>query len=415
MYFVKYCEIVSGKSRCGWTVRRISQSINTVIILLLLFLVSVPLYAQPNPESGNFFLVKIAEGFHTPLYVTHAGDESGRLFVVEQSGLIRIIQDGLVWEEPFLDVRHKADWQGGLAGLNVQFSETGLLGMAFHPDYEVNGIFFIYYTDHEVTSVLARYRVSETDPNQANPDSEQIVLTLAQPSRIHNGGMLAFGPDGYLYLALGDGGAWHFAFSSQLLDHLLGSILRIDVSTDEQAGYTIPADNPFVDEPDARPEIWSYGLRNPWRFSFDRVTGDLWIGDVGNAKYEEVNYQPASSKGGENYGWPLWDAAVQGPHAIPRDEVTFPAFYYSHEHGLAVIAGYVYRGAAIADLYGVFLFGDFATGRIWTIYRRDDGGIQVAEIMKTEHTISSFGEDEEGELYLVDYFDGSIWKFVPSE
>ena len=372
--------------------RRIGQYISSCITLILLFIVAMPLNAQPNPESGNFLLVKIAEGFDRPLYVTHAGDGSGRLFVVEQAGLIRIIQDGLVQAEPFLDVSNKSDWQHGFnSGDN--YSEAGLLGLAFHPDYSENGIFFIYYTDQDANSVLARYRVSKADPNKANPESEQIILTVDQPGNQHNGGMLAFGPDGYLYLGLGDGGVPYLALNSQLLENLLGSILRLDVSVDEKAGYSIPSNNPFVYKVNALPEIWAFGFRNPWRFSFDRLKGDLWIGDVGTSKYEEVNYQPASSKGGENYGWPFWEAAVRGPGANPREEVTFPAFYYSHEHGVAITAGYVYRGEAIADLYGVFLFGDFGSGRIWTIYRRNDGGLQVAEIMNTEHNISSFGED----------------------
>ena len=290
--------------------------------------------------------------------------------------------------------------------------------MAFHPNYRNSGYFFIYYTDLEGDSILARYQLSGADPNRADMESGQVVLKVDQPHKIHNGGMLAFGSDGYMYLALGDGGFGH-SENGQQLNTLHGSILRLDVTVEETAGYSIPPDNPFVDKVDARPEIWAYGLRNPWRFSFDRISGDLWIGDVGDKAFEEVNYQLASSGGGENYGWADWEAfefhGKIGQLSVPFVMTSAPAFVYSHEHGVAITAGYVYRGDSIADLYGVFLFGDFGSGRIWTIYRREDGGWQVNEYMDTEHYISSFGEDEAGELYVVDYFAGSIWQFAPRE
>ena len=376
-----------------------------------------PSFVAAIPDAQNVQLTLIADGFDRPLFVTHAGDGSGRLFVVEQTGFIHIIKNGEVLEEPFLDVSQFAHWLYSYDNMSG-YSENGLLGMAFHPNYSENGYFFINYTDYEGDSVLERYRVSESDPNRADPESGQFILTVDQPDQVHNAGMLAFGPDGYLYVGLGDGGRGHSA-NGQQLDTLLGSILRMDIHVEEKAGYSVPLDNPFVDVKDAQPEIWAYGLRNPWRFSFDRVTGDLWIGDVGERLYEEVNYQPASSKGGENYGWPDWDAfelnVNTGQYSVPFVMTSAPVFVYSHEHGIAITAGYVYRGDAIEDLYGVFLFGDFGSGRIWTIYRREDGGWQVNEYMDTEHFISSFGEDEEGELYLVDYFAGSIWKFVPEE
>ena len=245
-------------------------------------------YVTAIPDAENVQLEPIAEGFERPLFLTHAGDGSDRLFVVEQAGFVHIIQDGEVLEEPFLDVSQKIDSQIGFnpAGNN---SETGLLGMAFHPNYPENGMFFIYYTDLKGDSALARYRVSETNPNRADPVSGQVILTVDQPDAVHNGGMLAFGPKGYLYLGLGDGGHGYFALYSQLPAYLLGSILRIDVLVTETAGYAIPADNPFVNDDEVKQEIWSYGLRNPWRFSFDRVTGDLWIGDVGYQTFEELN------------------------------------------------------------------------------------------------------------------------------
>ncbi len=412
--------------------RRIDFRPSTVLTLLALLVVAAACAPQESssqesisqessfvasiPDAQNVQLTLIADGFDRPLFVTHGGDGSGRLFVVEQAGIIRIIEKGKVLEEPFLDVSHLTDWLFVYDKISG-YSENGLLGLAFHPSYHENGYFFIYYTDNEGDSILTRYQVNETNPNRADLDSGQVLLTVDQPHNVHNGGMLAFGPDGYLYFALGDGGYVHHE-NSQNLNTLLGSILRLDVSVEDTAGYSIPIENPYVEKDGARPEIWAYGLRNPWRFSFDRVSGDLWIGDVGEREYEEVNYQPASSIGGENYGWADWEAyefrGGPGELSVPFMMTAAPTFVYSHEHGTAIIAGYVYRGDAITDLYGVFLFGDIGSGQIWTIYRREDGGWQVNDYMDTEHFISSFGEDEEGELYVVDYFEGSVWQFLPS-
>ena len=374
-------------------------------------------YVAQIPDAQNAQLTWIAEGFDRPLYVTHAGDGSGRLFVVEQTGRIRILQGGKTLEEPFLDASDVADWLFTF-DKNVNWSENGLLGLVFHPNYEENGYFFIYYTDREGDSALARYRVDAADPNRADADSGQVILSVDQPHQNHNGGMLAFGPDGYLYLGLGDGGLEGDPCEhGQRRDSLLGSIVRVDVGVSEVADYSVPPDNPYVGNELAKPEIWAYGLRNPWRFSFDRVTGDLYIGDVGQSHWEEINYRPANSTGGENYGWNAYEgyAWYAEKTELTLEDIALPAFVYSHNEGKAITAGYVYRGDAIADLYGVFLFGDFASGRIWTIYRREDGGWQVNEYMDTEHFISSFGEDEAGELYVVDYFDGSIWQFAPRE
>ena len=384
-------------------------------------------YVAQIPDAQNAQLTWIADGFDRPLFVTHAGDGSGRLFVVEQTGRIRILQDGKILEEPFLDASDVADWLFAFDEEN-NYSENGLLGLAFHPDYEENGYVFIYYTDREGDSALARYRVDAADPNRADAASGQVILSVDQPHHWHNGGMLAFGPDGYLYLALGDGGGKHGnpCNNGQRRDTLLGKILRLDVGVSEVADYSVPPDNPYVGNELAKPEIWAYGLRNPWRFSFDHVTGDLWIGDVGESRWEEINYQLANSPGGENYGWGIYEGYVvytdyddnvryADNKDLPLEETALPAFTYSHNEGISITAGYVYRGDAIADLYGVFLFGDFGSGRIWTIYRREDGGWQVNEYMDTEHFISSFGEDEAGELYVVDYFDGSIWQFLPRE
>lgn len=371
-------------------------------------------FVSAIPDISNARLIQFAGGFERPLFLTHAEDGSGRLFVVEQTGSVHIIQDGEVLDVPFLDVSELVGTRLDLSDPENS-SENGLLGLAFHPDYHENGYFFIYYTDLNLNSLLARYQVSETNPNRADPESGQEILSAFQPYYNHNGGMLAFGPDGYLYLGLGDGGEEATEMNSQMLDTLLGSILRLDVTVDETAGYSIPPDNPFVDLDGARPEIWAYGLRNPWRFSFDRMTGDLWIGDVGAWQYEELNFQAADSTGGENYGWPHWNAILKQSEELSYEETSPPIFVYPHDLGLSIIAGYAYRGNAIIDLFGVFLFGDFGSGRIWTIYRREDGGWQVNEYIDTIINISSFGEDEDGELYIVDYSSGSIWKFVPRE
>ena len=385
--------------------------LSCVATLFLFFSTS---YAQTILDPDLIRFEKIADGFHRPVYLTHAGDGSGRLFVVEQTGFVHIIQDGEVLDEPFLDVSQHVGTRLDLTDPDNN-TENGLLGMAFHPDYQENGYFFIYYTDLNLNSILERYQVSEADPNVADPKSGQEILNAFQPFFNHNGGMLTFGPDGYLYLGLGDGGADFTEMNSQILDTILGSILRLDVTVEEIAGYTIPPDNPFVDVEGARPEIWAYGLRNPWRFSFDRLTGDLWIGDVGAYQFEELNFQPADSSGGENYGWPHWRAFIKVRDVLPVEETSQPVFVYSHDHGVAIVAGYVYRGVAIPDLYGVFLFGDFGTGRIWTNSPREGGGWFVSEHVDTEFGISSFGEDEEGELYVVDYFKGNIWKITPNE
>ena len=267
-----------------------------------------PAFVASIPDAQNVQLTLIVDGFDRPLFLTHAGDGSGRLFVVEQTGSIRILLDGDILPEPFLDASDVADWLFSFDE-EENYSENGLLGLTFHPNYEENGYFFIYYTDGEGDSALARYRVSAADPNRADADSGQVILAVDQPHEWHNGGMIAFGPDDYLYLGLGDGGKWDDIFQNgQNLQTLLAALLRLDVGIGEVADYRIPPDNPFVGDDSALPEIWAYGLRNPWRFSFDRVTGDLYIGDVGQAKWEEINFQPASSSGGENYGWDSFES-----------------------------------------------------------------------------------------------------------
>lgn len=345
-------------------------------------------------ESLTIGLVPIAEGFTKPLYLTHAGDQTGRLFVVEQAGQISILENGIVNPTPFLDIETVV---GSTA------NEQGLLSVAFHPNYADNGAFFVDYTDKGGNTVIARYHVS-TDPDVADVGSGEIMLTIPQPYGNHNGGQILFGPDGYLYIGMGDGGAANDPHDNgQNLNILLGKILRIDV--DNGQPYGVPADNPFVSV-DARPEIWSYGWRNPWRISFDRLTGDMYIGDVGQNQYEEVDIEMVGTPGGGNYGWRL----MEGNHCFNPSQcdpatldVVLPIAEYSHEQGCSITGGYVYRGQEFPALQGVYIYGDYCTGTIWGLRHEADDTWSQAELLAGGYMISSFGEDETGELYLIDH------------
>lgn len=361
--------------------------------------------AQETPYQ----LVPVARGFSRPLYVTHAGDGSGRLFVVEQSGAIRVIKDGAVLRQPFLDVSGLISRQA----LESNYTERGLLGLAFHPNYAENGLFYINYTDLNGHSVISRYTVSADDPDRADATSATPLLYVEQPYANHNGGHMAFGPDGYLYISLGDGGSGGDPQGNgQNLGTLLGKILRIDVTVAE--GYTIPADNPFAEREGARPEIWARGLRNVWRFSFDRATGDLYLADVGQNQWEEINFQPAGSAGGENYGWNAFEGAHVYSGQPAASDVMAPVLEYDHSRGrCSVTGGYVYRGERIPALQGVYLYGDWCSGTIWSATPGADGTWQAVVSLESGRSISSFGEDEAGELYLVDY-DGAVLRFEPA-
>lgn len=362
-------------------------------------------------QPVDYELVEIASGFSRPLYVTDAGDGSGRLFVVEQSGQIRIIADGAILPQPFLDVSDIIS-QSAVSG---GYTEQGLLGLAFAPDYAESGVFYINYTDLDGGSVVARLTVSADDPNRADRASLSQLLYLGQPYRNHNGGHMAFGPDGYLYISFGDGGSGGDPQNNgQDPTTLLGTLLRLDV-TGVAEGYAIPADNPFADGADGRPEIWAWGLRNVWRFSFDRATGDLLIGDVGQNQWEEINFQPADSPGGENYGWNAYEASYVYSDTEPASEVVAPVLEYDHSNGwCSVTGGYVYRGALLPGLDGYYLYGDWCTGTIWAA-QPDEAGDWTTQIsLESGRQISSFGEDEAGELYLVDY-QGSVLRFEPAE
>lgn len=349
----------------------------------------------PPLDSLGLSLTPIVEGLKRPNHLTHAGDGSGRLFVVEQPGRIRIINDGDLLPTPFLDI---------VSIVGSEANEQGLLSIAFHPNYVNNGYFFLNYTNKDGDTTIARYQVSN-NPDSADPNSAKIVLTIGQPYGNHNGGQIVFGPDGYLYVGMGDGGAANDPHDNgQKLDTLLGKILRLDV--DNADPYGAPQDNPFVNQADARPEIWSYGWRNPWRLSFDSATGDMYVADVGQNKYEEVHVELAGTPGGKNYGWRLmegfhcFDPAECDPANLP---VELPVTEYDHSQGCSITGGYVYRGANYPELTGTYLYGDYCSGIVWGLRHEVDGSWSQAQLLDSDTNISSFGQDEAGEIYLIDH------------
>ena len=350
--------------------------------------------------SAAIQLSTVASGLNTPVYVTGAGDGTSRLFIVEQAGRIRILANGALLATPFLDIRSRVRFGG----------ELGLLGLAFHPRYADNGRIFVNYTRSTTAgleTVIAEFTVPAGSPNQSAVDSERILLTYAQPYENHNGGMLAFGPDGYLYIASGDGGAGGDPQGNgQNLSTLLGKILRIDV--DSATPYAIPPTNPFAASP-GRDEIFAYGLRNPWRFSFDREGGRIFAGDVGQDALEEIDIITA----GANYGWNRMEGTrcYSPATSCNRDGLTLPIHEYGRSAGTSVTGGYVYRGSAVPSLYGKYVYGDFVSGRIWALSEMGSGGWRNEELLDSPLNISSFGEDERGELYVVDY-GGTVRRII---
>ena len=352
-------------------------------------------------------LERVVDGLDAPLLVTHAGDGSGRLFVVEQPGRIRVVAAGRLIDRPLLDISRRVSAGG----------ERGLLGLAFHPRFGVgDGRLFVNYTDTNGDTVVSSFVVTAPGADTADPGSEVVLLRIEQPFANHNGGALAFGPDGFLYVATGDGGSGGDPLDSgQRLDTLLGKILRIDVDAAEGGrAYGIPADNPFVDRPGAAPEIWAHGLRNPWRISFDRATGDLWIGDVGQGSWEEID-RLAPSAGGSNLGW----NRVEGRHCY-QGRACDPAAYvqpvteYSHAEGCSVTGGHVYRGTRWPAMAGTYLFADYCTGSIWGIASVTEEWATPTSLLASGRNIASFGEDEAGEIYLADISTGGVYRVTGS-
>lgn len=363
----------------------------------------------PSPAGEPLALdfTAVATGLQRPLFMTHAGDGSGRLYVVEQPGRVRIVADGQAEPTPFLDITDRVGSSG---------SEQGLLGLAFAPDFSSSSAFYVDYTDANGNTVVSRFTAS--DAMSADAASEEIILQQEQPYPNHNGGDIAFGPDGLLYISFGDGGGQGDPNGNgQSLDTWLGKILRIDVSqANGETPYAVPPENPFVETAGAKPEILFYGLRNPWRFSFDRETGDLWIGDVGQNTYEEIDMIASAdvAVGGQNFGWNIMEGdSCYNADTCDQDGLAMPVFVYSHaEGGCSVTGGYVYRGAASPALAGTYLCGDYCSGLIWGL-RRDTGGAWVASPpVESGYSISSFGQDEAGELYLADLSGGSVYRIA---
>jgi len=360
----------------------------------------VALKRTADPNHVSVALELVATGLQRPVAVRVAGDGGGRLFIVEQPGRVRIVDGGGLRPAPFLDIRDR---------VRDSANEQGLLGLAFHPDYAHNGRFFVNYTDLAGDTVVAEYARSDGDPDRSDPSSEAIIMSIQQPFSNHNGGDIAFGPDTYLWIATGDGGSGGDPHGNgQNLQTLLGKLLRVDV--DNGSTYTIPPDNPFTDDPEARDEIWALGLRNPWRFSFDRETGDLYIGDVGQSSLEEINFESRLDPGGRNYGWNTMEgSSCYQSSTCSTDGLTLPVAEYSHASGCSVTGGYVYRGSRFPDLDGLYLYGDFCSGTLWALAPAGTGGWTVAVVAETGAGIASFGEDEDGELYLTDLGSGTVF------
>lgn len=409
--------------------------------------------AQPGgrlPGAPAISLLKVAEGFNDPVGVVSARDGSGRLFVIERVGRVKIVKDGKVNPVPFLDITGAALPLGG--EVQHQFIEQGLYSIAFHPNFKQNGYVYAHYASLPFNGAgyIVRYTVSKNTPDKINPETARVIYVINQPWYNHNGGQLAFGPDGYLYIGSGDGG-WEGdpLNAGQDLATNLGKILRIDVNVEGNPPYRIPETNPLVWKPQlmalfgvtdqtfatlhptAKPEIWAYGVRNPWSFHFDTRTGDLYIADVGQSEVEAVYYQPASSKGGENYGWKYrfgTKCFPMGSTDCPRIG-TPPAAEYSHkEIGCAVMGFGIYRGAAYAKLDGIYFVGDWCTGRVLGLKKDPAGKWQFQVLANTGLNWQGGGVDENGDVYAVHcncFYTtdkgatgnppGGIYKIVPSD
>jgi glucose/arabinose dehydrogenase len=354
-----------------------------------------------DPDAITIAMEPVVDGFSSPLAVVNAGDGSGRLIVAEQGGAIGIVRDGAMVERPFLDISDRISTG----------AERGLLGLAFHPDFPADPRVFVDYTDTDGNTRVSSFKVDSTDPDRADPASEVRMVFIKQPFGNHNGGVIAFGPDGFLYIGTGDGGSGGDPFGNgQSLGTLLGKILRIDVDgTNGDRNYAIPADNPFAGRAGAQPEIFTYGMRNPWRMSFDRATGDLWIGDVGQGAWEEIDVVRAGTSG-QNFGW----NRMEGAHCFEPSEgcedpsFVLPVTEYGRDLGSTVIGGDVYRGSEQAGLAGGYVFADFGSGNVFVIDAAVEAPTKPILALASGASISSFGEDEAGELYATDLSSGRL-------
>ena len=345
-------------------------------------------------------LIPFATGLISPVSIANAGDS--RLFAVNQHGYVNIIDSvGNISPQPFLDIHGRIVYGG----------ERGLLGIAFHPGYQANGYFFVNYTGKGDSTHISRFNVSSGNPDMADSQSELKLMTIFQPFENHNGGDLSFGPDGYLYIGLGDGGSGGDPGNrAQNRMQFLGKMLRIDV--DHENPYSVPSTNPFYNSDSALGEIWALGLRNPWKFSFDRLTGDLWIADVGQDAIEEINLQPANSKGGENYGWRCYEGNQEynTTSCPPSASFTFPVYTYLHGDECSVTGGYVYRGDPLSPFYGYYFFADYCSDRIWTLHKKSGNWLKEDFGRFTGNNFSTFGEDFRGQIYIAGITSGSIYR-----
>lgn len=404
--------------------KQISQRISLQVVLILLVIGlltltvsfianrSVPAKAQTESSGLKIGLSQVAEGLDRPVSMTSADDGSGRLFIVEQRGRIYIMENDIL-PDPFLNIEDRVQSPDDGGG-----NEEGLLGLAFPPGFSEKGYFYVHYTMLSGDNVVARFSLADGNPNAADPTTEEQILVLPHPNYSnHNGGQLAFGPDGYLYISTGDGGGGGDPQdNAQDPMSLNGKILRIDVENEanlplDGEKYIIPADNPFAGIADYRPEIWALGLRNPWRFSFDRQTGDLYIADVGQNSYEEVNFQQADSPGGENYGWNILEGKECYSSSTCDDTgMTMPVHTYpTTSPECSVTGGYVYRGSEYPELQGLYIFGDFCSGKVWGLQQNVD--VWERELLAdTDLRISTFGEDEAGNLFVADMVSGILYR-----
>lgn len=360
----------------------------SAFVFLFLFTLSI------TAGAASIKLVKVPGNLVRPVDIDAPGDGSGRLFFVLQNGKIVIYDGTAVLSTPFLNISSSVSCCG----------ERGLLSLAFHPNYKTNGFFYVFYTAINGDVTIARYKVSATNPNIANANSKLTLLTVSHSQfSNHNGGELAFGPDGFLYISIGDGGSGGDPDNhAQKLGWLLGKLLRIDVNNGTP--YSIPSGNPFTGTAGAKKEIWAFGLRNPWRFSFDRLTGDLYTADVGQDDYEEINFQKNSSPGGENYGW----RKMEGKHCFNpatgcnNGTLSLPVLEYNHSAGCSITGGYVYRGIKIPAIAGMYLYADYCTGFIRGA-KKVNGVWTTTLLLSTSHNVSTFGQDQAGELYIANH------------
>jgi glucose/arabinose dehydrogenase len=396
------------------TVSPIKRFVQTLLLLGIISGLLLPPRAAtaslPTVVWPQIILTPYQSGFTSPVHLTHAGDGSQRLFVVEQSGIILIIKDNVVLSTPFLDIHERVLFPGS--------GECGMLSVAFPPDYASKGYFYVYYTRLDGNNQTSRFHLKPGLPDEADPASEQPIIPFDHPNyNNHNGGQLAFGPDGYLYIGTGDGGgAGDPQGNAQNPASLLGKLLRIDVESGVDP-YSVPVTNPYTQTVGYRGEIWALGLRNPWRYAFDLQTGDLYIGDVGQDTEEEVDFQPASSLGGENYGWNTLEGNLcynPSSSCVPPARYAPPVAVYDHgpndSNGCSITGGGVYRGVIYPRMQGMYFYGDYCSGKIWGLI--DANGWQNQLLLDTTLSISTFGADETGNLFLADLSSGVIYRII---